>query len=254
MKLLQHILLFTFVALFGATNVYADFCSEVDENYNLLAKWVQDTKFDAHTKICPVDTEGSPFYNLNKWSGRDSYACRNRAAGSLIDFYAIFFQANPNYQACTFDPQPFLLAAHDMTYGQVCSDTPVGTVKDCFALWDMIIVYLKQFNQPEAAFTAANKIANSDDVTGLSQFLLGAYYYQGYGTNKNIPLAIHWLKVALSKTDNKDLQLGANTFLALSYQTLNNDKSAQFYLQQCTVLGDKDCKKEMTTLGLNTGA
>ena len=249
MKFIRNSLLITIALFFYSANAFA-MCSDVDENYAALEKWVQTTKFDSKTKICPADTKDSPLYNLNYWTeGVNGGGCRTRAFSYLVSFYALFFQANPNYNACSFNPKPLVSAANDIVVnGAVCSDTQSITPKDCFGMMDLTILYLKQFNQPDAAFTMAQKTANSNDVTGLSQFFLGVFYYNGYGTDRNLSSAIQWLKVAQTKLQEKELQLQVNTFLALAYKAQGDTKTAQQYLQQCTAMGDKDCKKEIAKL------
>ena len=125
---------------------------------------------------------------------------------------------------------------------------PFKTFKSCFLNILSIVKDLKTNGHLKEAFELAKKTADSNDVTGISQMILGIMYDFGEGTDKNPSLAIKWLKSSLEKITDRDLHLNVLLSLAAVYEEIKDYKNAQYYAKQCAALGDKDCTTALQRL------
>lgn len=166
--------------------------------------------------------------------------CSDEAISSLLATY-VLISSHPNYAMCGLWDKAEVLIAKTAIDGKVCTGQPINKIQNCFYSMDTLISNLKIKNNFQLAFDLGKKTANSNDVTGLSQMIVGMMYYYGEGTEKNIPLAIKFLKEAAIKLDGK---ARVNTLIALAiiYEELKDYKNAKNYASKCAIMGDNNCK------------
>lgn len=221
-------------------------CPKFVEADQILDKWINLALRSDSSIGCPSTGPGSAISNLEIISQQDD-RCADKAKVALIAFYSIF-TSHPNYAMCGLIQKQEILISEISEDGKICIDQPTNKIYDCFITANTILGNLKARGELKAAFVLAKKIANSNDVTGVSQLILGLMYYYGEGTDSNLSLGIKWLKVALEKSNDKYTRINAMISLAVSYEDLGDIGIAKQYFQQCGAMGDADCIKGLARL------
>jgi len=224
----------------------AQHCLRVNKEKEKLDKWMIPALHGDLSLGCPSQSPDSALFNLEIIS-RSIGDCGDEALGILIAFYSIFAH-HPNYMMCGLIEKEDILIARFSVDGKICSDQNVNNITSCFLNINKIMVDLKTRGEKQAAFELAKKIANSNDVTGLSQMTLGIMYGFGEGTQKNLSSAIQWLKISLEKIVDNNNRKNVLLSLAVFHEEIKDYSNARLYAQQCALMGDLYCKKGLVRL------
>lgn len=222
------------------------YCTGVIQAEGELNKWIKLALQSDSSIGCPSSSLDSPLSKLELLSQQGG-ECGEQAIGTLVGFYAIFSN-HPNYSMCGLNRKAETLLAEGVEDGKICADQPTNKLDACFVQVNIATSKLKMRGEMKAAFELARKTANSNDVTGLSQFFIGMWYFFGEGTAKNIQLSIKWFKESLTRLDSKDLRIDALIGLANAYEELGDYKNAMLTAQQCAAMGDNSCEKGLIRL------
>lgn len=237
-------------------------CAQINEANRQLDPWVQSALRGGYSIGCPTGSVEAAISELEGLSRAES-KCKDEAGGTLLAFFTIF-DSLPDYKVCGFSQRTEALLAYLLSDGQVCNPKDVK----CFTKTTITIGHLKNRGALKEAFILAKKTADSNDPTGDSQLYLGLMYELGEGTEKNINLAIVWLKMALKKMNHDQsifpvkvvepeltlnsatghLEMTAIMALSVAYEEIHNYKSAEEYAQLCAVMGDVNCKNGLNRL------
>lgn len=248
LKKLIFLFPFFFLLLFGSIVLADDskVCSAVALEREKLINWSTPALQNNHSNGCPSFLPATPLYNLEQIS-KQRDVCGEKAAGVLIGFYAIFAH-HPNYEMCALSQKEELAISRAASDREICSDSPSNKIYMCFLNVNKTIANLKNRGELRAAFDLASKTADSGDATGLSQMSVGVMYGYGEGVDKNLQLAIKWLKEALELTNIDTVRNYSLISLSVFYEELGDIQKAKQYVQQCTLLGDVSCKRGLARL------
>ncbi len=254
MKKLLVIILFLLPHLASSQNINENKklisqCLEVNKASDELDKWTTPALQSNSGIGCPSLSSDSPLSKLEILSQQNG-ECGQEALGTLIGFYAIFTN-HPNYTMCGLVQKQDVILARAAVDGKVCTDQPVNQLTSCFLQINKMVVDLKTRGEMRSAFELANKTANSNDVTGISQMTLGTMYGYGAGTDKNLSLAVKWLRDSLEKIgwmNDKKIRINILILLSVFSEELGDYKNAKQYAQLCAIMGDISCKKGLVRL------
>lgn len=199
---------------------------------------------------CPSIMDGSPIAELELLAEKHDQ-CGKEAKLYMLTFYPLVL-GHGNYAMCGLLKKEQLFISKIAPDGGICSNEPVQNLQSCFLNVLSIVKSLKNEGHLKEAFELAKKIANSNDVTGVSQLVVGIMYDFGEGTDKNPALAIKWLKVALEKLMDRSMRIDALISLVATNEEVKNYKQAKYYARQCASLGNKSCEtafKRLEELG-----
>jgi TPR repeat protein len=206
----------------------------------IVQKWMQLALGSKTTIGCPSKVVQDALSNLEFFSQQNS-PCADDAKAFVMAFYSIFAE-HPFYNICGLLTQEELFISKIAVDGKVCADVENKDLSRCFSINNIMLSKLKiRGGNNTEVFEYAKKIADSNDVTGISQLIVGLAYELGNGTDINLPLAIIWFKKSLERVNTEDNRINDLIGLLTSYEGLNNYNEAYQYARQCASLGDADC-------------